>query len=220
MKNQNTQNLKLVFDLDNTLLFRDQAMLDCIEHLFNCQLSTSQKATIQKKDKQGHSDRIHFCQWLKAFLDLPVKTTTIWSLISQNIGQFVTINTTTNSVLSTLQAKYECILLTNGGIENQSKKIAQTGLNRFFPSSHIFISEALGTKKPELATFQLVENQFGTNARFCMIGDHWEKDILGAANAGWYGVHLTTKPRLTHSKKITSIASLLLLENALNKWRI
>lgn len=119
-----------------------------------------------------------------------------------------------------LQAKYDCILLTNGGIQNQSKKIAQTGLNNFFLTSHIFISEALGCKKPELAIFQLVQNQFGLNAHFCMIGDHWEKDILGAENAGWYGVHLTTKPRLTTCKKIASIASLLLLEDVLNKWRI
>ena len=219
MNTHNTQKLKLVFDLDNTLLFRDQAMLDCIEYLFNCQLSIAQKAVIQAQDEQGHSDRIHFCQWLKIFLNIPTKASTIWTLISKNIGQFVKINKLTNSVLSKLQARYECILLTNGGLENQRKKIAQTGLNNFFPTSHIFISEALGCKKPELVAFQLVQNQFEKNARFCMIGDHWEKDILGAENAGWYGVHLTTKPRLTNSKKITSIASLLLLEDALNKWR-
>lgn len=219
MKDYNTKEIKLVFDLDNTLLFRNQAMLDCIEYLFNCQLSIAQKVAIQVQDEQGHSDRIHFCQWLENFLNLPTKATTIWTLISKNIGQFVKINTMTNSVLSKLQTNYECILLTNGGVENQHKKIAQTGLNNFFPASHIFISEALGCKKPELAAFQLVENQFGTNARFCMIGDHWEKDILGAENAGWYGIHLTTKPRQTNCKRIGSITSLGLLEEALNKWR-
>jgi len=220
LNNINTQNFKLVFDLDNTLLFRDQAMLACIEYVFGIQLSVSQKTTIQQQDEQGHSDRIHFCQWLQTFLNIPTEVPNIWSLISKNIGQFVTINVTTNSVLSTLQKKYECILLTNGGIDNQQQKIAQTGLHHFFPSSHIFISEALACKKPELAIFQLVQDQFETDAPFCMIGDHWEKDILGAKNAGWYGVHLTAKPQSITCEKIATITSLTMLESVLNKWMI
>jgi len=218
LNNISIQQFRLVFDLDNTLLLRNQAMLDCIEYIFGIQLSNSQKNAIQQQDEQGHSNRIHFCQWLQTFLNIPTKVSTIWTLISKNIGQFVTINAMTNSVLSTLQTKYECILLTNGGIKNQQNKITQTRLHHFFPSSHIFISEALGCKKPEREIFQLVENQFETATRFCMIGDHWEKDILGAANAGWYGVHLTSKPQLTNCEKIASITSLNMLEDVLNKW--
>ncbi len=215
----NTQKIKLVFDLDNTLLFRDQAMLDCIEHLFKLQLSTSQRVAIEQQDEQGHSDRIPFCKWLQTFLAIPTKATTIWSLISKNIGNFVRINKATNRVLSTLQKEYECILFTNGGVDNQSKKIAQTGLNQFFPTSHIFISEKLGYKKPELRAFELVEQSFKTATTFCMIGDHWENDILGAKNAGWYAIHLTKNPQPINHKKVAQITSLTMLNSVLNKWK-
>lgn len=219
MTNLNTQKLKLVFDLDNTLLFRDQAMLDCIEYVFKLQLSTSQKVAIERQDEQGHSDRIQFCTWLQTFLEIPTKATTIWSSISANIGDFVRINKATNSVLSTLQKQYECILFTNGGIDNQSRKIAQTGLNHFFQTSHIFISEALGCKKPELKAFQLVQSQFKAGTRFCMVGDHWENDILGAKNAGWYVIHLTENPLPINSERIEQITCLTMLSSVLNKWK-
>jgi len=220
LNNINTQKLRLVFDLDNTLLFRDEAMLACIEAVFDLRLSVLQKIAIRQQDEQGHSDRIHFCKWLQSYLNIAMEVASIWSLIKKNIGRFVTINPSTVRVLSTLQTTYECILLTNGGIENQQKKIAQTKLNTFFPASHIFISESIGYQKPDLKAFQLVQNQFDGTTNFCMIGDHWEKDILGAENAGWYAVHLTATPRSTNRKKITSITSLAMLDDALNNLTI
>ena len=175
---------------------------------------------IQEQDGEGHSDRIRFCKWLQTFLNISVEATTIWSLISKNIGRFVRINPATISVLSTLQTKYDCILFTNGGIENQQNKIAQTNLNKFFPTSHIFISERLGYKKPELKAFQWVQNQIDPTAHFCMIGDHWENDILGAENAGWCAIHLSATPRQITRKKIATISSLTLLEDTLTQWNL
>lgn len=193
-------------------------MLDCIEYIFGLKLSITQKAAIQQQDEQGHSDRIHFCQWLQTFLNIPAEVAIIWSLIRKNIGDFVTINPATNNALSALQATYKCILFTNGGIENQRRKIAQTGLHKFFPTNRIFISEALGCKKPALAAFQLVQNQFEIGTRFCMIGDHWENDILGAKNAGWHAIYLTTTPPQITCEKVATITSLTMLDSVLNKW--
>ena len=51
----------LVFDLDNTLIFRNEAMLNCIEVLFDLQLSDLQKEAIKIQDQQGHSNRLFFC---------------------------------------------------------------------------------------------------------------------------------------------------------------
>ena len=74
----------LVFDLDNTLILRDQAMLDCIEEVFNIQLNSEQKKVIEEKDQQGHSDRMEFSKWLKTCLDLNLPIDLIWEKIKNN----------------------------------------------------------------------------------------------------------------------------------------
>ena len=219
MKNVDVQKMKLVFDLDNTLLFRDEAMLECIENVFDISLSTLQRDVIQEQDEQGHSDRLFFCTWLQSYLQIPEKAVVIWSRIKNNISYFVKLNRDATEVLTGLQAKYECILLTNGGAANQQRKIIQTGLNQFFPSNNIFISEELGCKKPELKAFQLVERQFRAATHFCMIGDHWEKDILGAKNAGWYAVHYTNNSLPTSLENVARVPSLLDLTNVLNNFK-
>jgi len=184
------QNPILVFDLDNTLILRDQAMLNCIENLFDIQLTFSQKMAIEEKDKKGHSDRMDFCKWLKPYLNLNQSVEFIWETIKTNIGYFVKLNQNAKGVLQQLQDDYELVLLTNGGTENQKRKINQTGLNQFFPTNRIFISEKIGCRKPDSAAFQMVQNQFPLANQFIMIGDHFEKDILGAKNFGWEAIYL------------------------------
>ena len=186
----------LVFDLDNTLILRDQAMLDCIEEVFNIQLNSEQKKVIEEKDQQGHSDRMEFSKWLKTCLDLNLPIDLIWEKIKNNIGYFVQLNQNANEVLRQLQKHYELVLLTNGGTENQKRKIQQTGLYQFFPSDRIFISEKLGFSKPDSEAFQIVQNQFPLTQQFIMIGDHYEKDILGAKNFGWEAIYLNPKKDL------------------------
>ena len=80
--------------------------------------------------------------------------------------------------------------MTNGGTENQNRKIKQTGLNQFFPTNRIFISEEMGCRKPDPEAFQMVQNQFPSVNQFIMIGDHFEKDILGAKIFGWEAIYL------------------------------
>ena len=200
----------LVFDLDNTLILRDQAMVNCIEKVFDIQLTRQQKVMIEKKDEQGHSDRIAFCQWLKIFLNLNESSDLIWENIKNNIGFFVKLNPHTISTLSLLQNEYELVLLTNGGTENQKRKIIQTGLSQFFSSNRIFISEAIGFSKPNSEAFQIVQNQFSSIQQFIMIGDHFEKDILGAKNFGWEAIYLNSNnyPKDENALTISSLKDL------------
>ena len=121
-----TQALILVFDLDNTLIFRDQAIINCIEYILNITLSSKQKEVIFQKDEQGHSDRILFCKWLTNYLNIPMEATLLWALIKEQIGRFVNINLAAKETLAILQKKYTCLLLTNGGTINQRNKINQT----------------------------------------------------------------------------------------------
>ena len=194
----------LVFDLDNTLLLRDEAMLHCIENLFKVQLSVAQKKAIQLKDAQGHSDRIVFCEWLRIYLELSVPASTIWSKIKENIGFFVKLNKGVIPMLKQLKSQYELVLLTNGGTSNQQRKIRQTGLDRFFTTDKTFISESIGFSKPDPRAFQIIQNQFKTKCSFCMVGDHWEKDILGALHFGWKAIYVNRENHLNRELFLSS----------------
>lgn len=207
----------LVFDLDNTLINRDQAMLHCIENTFKIQLSDAQKHEIQLKDAQGHSNRKHFCNWLRTFLKLPKETNQIWQLLRKNIGYYVTPAKEAKAVLRGLQSHHKMALLTNGGTENQTRKIAQTGINEFFPPNRIFISEQIGHKKPDPEAFQIVQDQFKDAQSFYMIGDHWEKDILGALKFGWKPVYLNPDAPSQLPEGVRAIQSLKELSTMLNE---
>lgn len=79
------------------------------------------------------------------------------------------------------------VLLTNGPTSHQSKKITSLGLEKWFDSSRIFISETTGVPKPQAEAFKNVEQLFPdiSTSDFWMIGDDLTNDIEGAKNRNW-----------------------------------
>ena len=79
------------------------------------------------------------------------------------------------------------VLLTNGPTSHQSKKITSLGLEKWFDSSRIFISETTGVPKPQAEAFKNVEQLFPdiSTSYFWMIGDDLTNDIEGAKNRNW-----------------------------------
>ena len=83
------------------------------------------------------------------------------------------------------------VLLTNGPTSHQSKKITSLGLEKWFDSSRIFISETTGVPKPQAEAFKNVEKLFPDVNRndFWMIGDDLTNDIEGAKNRDWNTIY-------------------------------
>jgi putative hydrolase of the HAD superfamily len=74
-------------------------------------------------------------------------------------------------------------LLTNGPSDIQRLKLEQTGLSECFGA--VAISGELGVGKPDPAVFFEVLSQLGASpGDSLMVGDSWERDILGAIGAG------------------------------------
>lgn len=194
-------------------------MINCIEKTFHLKLSRSQKNKIQQQDQQGHSNRIRFCKWLKTYLQIPLVEEEVWKKIKDNIGKFVKLNHSVKEVLLKLQMNYDLVLLTNGGEENQKKKIRHSGLYEFFPSNKIFISGALGYSKPDPRIFQTIEDRFPSTVQFYMIGDHLENDILGAMRFGWKAIFLNPNSQSIDNENVKAIANLLELKKALDEFR-
>ena len=89
----------------------------------------------------------------------------------------------THEILEHLYVNYKLHIITNGFNEVQSKKIKNSGLNKYFDK--IITSEDAGVKKPNRVIFEYALDL--TNAvseESVMIGDNWEADIMGAKDAG------------------------------------
>ncbi len=93
----------------------------------------------------------------------------------------------TVEILEYLLQKYRLHIITNGFEEVQYLKLNNSGIKKYF--STITTSEEVGLKKPHPSIFQAALAKAGALAQHSvMIGDSFEADVLGAANAGMHSV--------------------------------
>ncbi|NME69447.1 HAD family hydrolase [Flammeovirga aprica] len=192
------KNIKcLCFDLDNTLIDRNKAYSTYLEKAFEFvnqpKIWAENKTRILEFDNKGYKSREIFYQWLisefmhqKLFEEFQKKYV---------VGDFVEkVDTEIITTLMALKEHYHLVLLTNGGNHNQQKKIVNSGLYKIFPPSSTFISGDYSFEKPNPMFFKLIQMQYGyTPDEIVMIGDDYDKDIVGAHQLGWPTIHLNEK---------------------------
>jgi 2-haloacid dehalogenase len=88
-------------------------------------------------------------------------------------------------LLEALKDRYTLCAATNGTLSIQKSRLEDSKISHFF-NGGIYISEALGTKKPEKKFFDIILNELGNPAKseVLVLGDSLSSDILGAKNAG------------------------------------
>lgn len=79
-------------------------------------------------------------------------------------------------------------IITNGNVDKQSKTMASLGVNEWIPAESTLISGSIGIEKPNADIFEAWQKQTGIKGKIVYIGDNFEKDIVGAHNAGWIPV--------------------------------
>lgn len=78
-------------------------------------------------------------------------------------------------------------VVTNGPVEGQRRKLERLAVRERI--HHVVISEAAGCEKPDPRIFALAAEGVGADAGDCwFVGDHPEKDVLGAARCGMRAV--------------------------------
>lgn len=88
---------------------------------------------------------------------------------------------------------YEVYAATNGITSIQTGRLTKSGLASYF--NHVFISEQLGTQKPDALFYEKIGQQISEffKENTVMIGDSLTADIQGGNNAGidtiWYNPH-------------------------------
>ncbi len=92
----------------------------------------------------------------------------------------------TEMVLKNAQDKYTCIIATSAdhsGTEDMIKALKRVGADIYF--QQFYSQKELGFKKPDPRFFEAVIAKAGFVAAECiMIGNMYEKDIVGAKSAG------------------------------------
>lgn len=98
-------------------------------------------------------------------------------------------------LLDYLQAKYTLCVATNAGVsdtEAMRKALQRVDLDRYF--SGFFSSKDLGVAKPEPEFFLRICSAMQVKPREAlMVGNDYQKDILGAARAGLHTVFFNIK---------------------------
>lgn len=109
---------------------------------------------------------------------------------------------------------YEVYAATNGITTIQTGRLTKSGLASYF--NHVFISEQLGTQKPDALFYERIGQQIPgfSKDKTVMIGDSLTADIQGGNNAGidtiWYNPHhLENKTKAQPTFEVHSYQELL-----------
>jgi putative hydrolase of the HAD superfamily len=118
--------------------------------------------------------------------------------------------------LTELAGQYRLAVATNAGYSNAQKvraALQRVNLDQYF--SRIYTSAELGTAKPALEYYRAIEADLAASPTvLLMVGDSYQKDILGACRAGWrsiwYNPNCQSCTGLTplHSAEINHMADL------------
>lgn len=100
-------------------------------------------------------------------------------------------------MLDELQERYRLAIITNGSPDLQWRKMGITGLQTYFPEDTLIISEVVGKAKPDPSVFQFACDVLQVSKENAlMLGDNYEKDVLGARAFGMDALWVIPDPEM------------------------
>lgn len=100
-------------------------------------------------------------------------------------------------LIGTLGQSYRLGIITNGAPDLQWRKLGIAGLRDFFPREWLIISEEIGKAKPDPSVFQHACAQLQVApGDALMVGDNYDKDVLGARVFGMDALWLVPDPEM------------------------
>ncbi|KAI7252567.1 hypothetical protein KC345_g11465 [Hortaea werneckii] len=205
----------LLFDLDNTLMDRDQTfrsfsmkfVQDLLGHLNEIEAAQTVEDMIIR-DADGYRDKDGFFAELSEVLpwQKPLSAAEIRAYYDDTYIHHGAIMKHAVRVLEYCRDRgYPLGLVTNGSRDIQYGKIDLLGLRGYFHT--IVISGEVGISKPDPEIYQLALERLGSSAeRTLFIGDHPVNDIWGAARAGMDTIWLKRNHAWDESLNVQPIA--------------
>jgi putative hydrolase of the HAD superfamily len=175
----------LMIDLDNTLLDRDAAFRAAAgAFLAEHALPATDLARLTTLDASGYTPRREVARAMIERYGDGVPAAAVHSLLDGGAADRVTLPDTTRDALrAAVSAGWTCVIVSNGRVVQQERKILRTGLDRLVHGW--VISEAVGHKKPAPEIFHAAADTVGASLMGAwMIGDSAHADVLGASGVG------------------------------------
>ncbi|WP_231479940.1 HAD family hydrolase [Rossellomorea vietnamensis] len=186
----------MLFDLDDTLLDRNQAV-DNIFHIMlkECygnvedMLKTEMLRKFKEYDHHGYGVSDKTAVFHSFFDEFPPvyrlpEPQEFWN---QQFPQCFSISEHTVNLVKRVQEHMKVAIITNGTVHRQNAKIMNSGLHKCFDV--ILISEEVGLEKPDQRIFQLALNKLQVQPEDALfVGDNLELDVGGPQCAGLKGI--------------------------------
>lgn len=187
----------LLFDLDGTLMDFDRSEQQALQKTFlehGYPFDQNTNAVYQRINRalwaqleKGEVDRQTLCdvRFDRLFSEVGIegdgKAFNAEYLNNLGLGYFLMPHA--KEVVARLSAYYPLYVVTNGITKTQQRRMAGTGLGRYF--QRVFVSEEIGYQKPMAAFFDAVFAELGEDRRAnsVIIGDSLSSDIQGGNNA-------------------------------------
>ncbi len=187
----------VLFDLDNTLIDRDQAR----DRFFSFLLATyfprlepgsfawtDRMETLCALDQGGRGSKTAIYDYCCS--DTPGMTRESFvELMRGRLASHASWSDGAESLLKCLRGRRHPLALVTNGSRSQRAKIEAIGASRYFDT--VLISEEVGAAKPDPGIFRLAMSRLNASpGRSVFIGDSIEHDIAGARNVGMMTVYL------------------------------
>jgi len=222
----------VLFDLDETLLYHTRTSRQALSRVFNYQLE-KQETTPERLCLLNDSIYYElFPRVLNGELTREQALTIRFRQMLKDCGQDVTTEQSEHLALAYEKAynlERTCVpgavnLLRHlknrvkvGILTNNPVKSVQDEVLLEVPLEHWFVSGAVGQKKPDPEFFLYALEAVGCAPEdVVMVGDSWEKDVLGARAVGMRAVWFSPLKATSPLPEVTALQSFEPLEHALN----
>jgi putative hydrolase of the HAD superfamily len=204
----------IIFDVDDTLYDQAQSFHKTVRKLFQEPFSNEEIDQLYKVSRkyseilfdQSEAGEISKFEWqtgriIAACKDFNIPIDTEKAAIfhemyvaeQKNITLFPEVEVLLNALFK--EGK-QLGILTNGEEKHQAMKIKQLGLSHWIPVEKTFISGTIGHAKPKREVFDFIEEKMDLDqTKTVYIGDNFEKDIIGAKQAGWQAVWMNHRKK-------------------------
>ncbi len=181
----------ILFDLDNTLIDKNQAHLrycqEFAERFLRHWPKVSREEAIRdmvQQDDFGYAPRERYFRWMaERFSSGTLTAVELWEDYQSRLPSYFSRNEAICELLGRLSETYRLAIVSNGSSRNQRRKLMQSGLTEM--CSVVLISGEVGVEKPDPAMFRLALDALDCDAeRALFVGDDPDRDIAGAARVG------------------------------------
>lgn len=176
--------VRILLDLDNTLVDRDGAFYGWAEE-FVASISGDHSDVdwLCERDNHGYRPRAEIAAGINDRFGY-IRST--GALVSEMRDGVATRTQCYDGVLAELRRLKDTgavlVIVTNGGVEQQKRKIVTSGLTPYVDAA--IISEGVGAKKPDRRIFEEALRGDPGETTPWMVGDHPVTDMAGARAAG------------------------------------